>query len=131
MVERCCDECGTSLTVTARRAAETRVFCSRDCKSRHRVVSNYGLTRVAYNGMLEAQNGGCAICGAVAADAIGRRLVVDHDHLTGNVRGLLCSACNSGLGHFGDDPQRLSNSIDYLARHKVSDLIAHVQVEEH
>ncbi len=122
-MERPCDECGEVLIVTARRAAERRVFCSRECKSRNRVVGDYGLTRSEYNEMLETQEGGCAICRAPYADVRGRRLVVDHDHATGAVRGLLCMACNSGLGHFGDDPARMAAGIDYLARQKVNELI--------
>lgn len=122
MVVRPCVECGAELTLTARRANEERVFCSRECKSRHRQVAQHGLTRQDYLAMFEAQGGGCAICGAPAADVIGRRLVVDHDHLTGDVRGLLCSACNAGLGHFGDDPKRLEGAIRYLAGTLIADL---------
>jgi hypothetical protein len=45
--------------------------------------------------MLEAQGGGCALCGG--ADEY-RALAVDHDHRTGVVRGLLCTQCNLGVG---------------------------------
>lgn len=50
----------------------------------------------------------CMICGRE------EKLVVDHDHATGNIRGLLCNHCNRGLGHFGDNIQFLDNAIRYL-----------------
>jgi hypothetical protein len=53
-----------------------------------------GVTDDEYARMLEAQGGGCAICGARPKT---RRLHVDHDHATGKVRGLLCHRCNRAL----------------------------------
>lgn len=60
--------------------------------------------------MLAAQGGGCAIC--VVKDATH----VDHDHVTGKVRALLCATCNTGLGMFSDNPDILSNAAGYLRR---------------
>jgi hypothetical protein len=64
----------------------------------------FGITREDYNRMLDAQGGACAICGTSASDA--RRLAVDHDHETDQVRALLCGECNLGLGKFQDNPGR-------------------------
>jgi hypothetical protein len=72
----------------------------------------YGITAEDYNYMLEQQQGGCAIC--FQGNPSGRRLAVDHNHDTGEVRGLLCGSCNVGLGNFGDNVDNLEAAIDYL-----------------
>jgi len=75
----------------------------------------YGITIEQYDAMLEAQGGKCAICGTQNCRT-GKRLAVDHDHITGEVRGVLCYRCNTALGKFRDDPQILAKAIDYLHR---------------
>jgi len=79
----------------------------------------YGIGPEDVLAMLEDQDGRCAICGEEPPDPgpgkhKKRSLVVDHCHETGRVRGMLCNACNCGLGHFADDPERLAAAIDYL-----------------
>lgn len=64
----------------------------------------YGLTAEAQKALL-AQ--GCQICGDVATH-------IDHDHVSGMVRGGLCNNCNTGLGMFADDPVRLQRAVSYL-----------------
>jgi hypothetical protein len=54
----------------------------------------------------------CVICGST------RRLCIDHDHTTGNIRGILCTKCNAGIGMFDDNTTRLRLAIDYLNRSK-------------
>lgn len=61
--------------------------------------------------MIEAQNGICLICGDELV-----RPHVDHDHKTGNVRGILCFNCNGGLGKFKDDMSLLLSAVLYLDR---------------
>lgn len=51
----------------------------------------------------------CWICGSKV------RLCIDHNHETGNVRGLLCTKCNTGLGMFEDNPVKLERAIEYLS----------------
>lgn len=72
----------------------------------------YGITADIYAEMLEAQDGVCAICKRACPS--GRRLAIDHDHLTLKVRGLLCARCNAGIAQFQDTPALLSAAIDYL-----------------
>lgn len=72
----------------------------------------YGITLEDYTIMLTAQNGVCKICGKVNSG--GQMLAVDHDHMTGKIRGLLCSNCNSVLGYSKDDISILTKAINYL-----------------
>lgn len=84
-------------------------------KQRHDNLRKYGITQADYETMLVAQDGRCAICGSRDPGTRQHdRMVVDHDHATGLLRGLLCVACNRGLGNFGDDVHRLSSAIRYL-----------------
>lgn len=62
------------------------------------------------------QRGRCAICG-VEEQKLKRILYYDHDHLTGQGRGLLCHACNVGLGWFRENPQAMRAAADYIEKH--------------
>lgn len=64
-------------------------------RSRKHLLAQYSLSPEDYDAMLFAQDGHCKICPAGPG---ARRLAVDHDHVTGKVRGLLCPKCNSSLG---------------------------------
>jgi hypothetical protein len=75
----------------------------------------YGLTLDEYEEMLASQSGGCAICRRTDPGTINRKfLYVDHVHSTGEVRGILCARCNTGIGMFLDDPTLLLAAVSYL-----------------
>lgn len=74
----------------------------------------YGITRENYAQMLAGQDGACAICGGEQTHAWATRFSVDHDHETGEVRGLLCTNCNTLLGMANDDVDRLMAAAAYL-----------------
>lgn len=89
-------------------------------------IRSHGLSLVEYLLLYELQDGGCAVCGSRTRGPNGQasttRLTLDHAHschpggrgCRDCVRGLLCDACNRGIGTFGDDPARLRAAAAYL-----------------
>lgn len=80
----------------------------------------YGLTKEAFSELLSACDGLCQCCGIemerrVSASKSSSTLCVDHDHITGDVRGLLCRNCNMALGCIGHDPNVAKNMANYLS----------------
>ncbi len=72
----------------------------------------YDLTEQEFNKLYRIQRGACSICMAVPENPLD--LQVDHDHETGEVRGLLCGFCNRGIGMFYDRQYALARAIRYL-----------------
>jgi hypothetical protein len=95
---------------TQRRTRERRKPAAREDHLRRK----FGITQADYERMLATQGGGCAIC--ARAPRAGSSLHVDHDHESGEVRGLLCFRCNGGLGQFAEDEDRLGDAMAYLTR---------------
>jgi hypothetical protein len=86
-------------------------------RERVRNLAQFGLTIEDYDAMHEAQGGVCAICKQPETSSRGGkvyRLAVDHDHTTGQVRGLLCFKCNSSMGSFEKRNVPLENVIKFL-----------------
>ena len=85
-----------------------------------RVKHRYGLTIEQLRSMFENQEGLCATCARLMCLCIGRRVKcrtrahVDHDHITGKVRGMLCHDCNVAIGMMKDSPNRLRSAAQYL-----------------
>ena len=84
----------------------------RECRATYRSSINRGQFRAVISDAalvhLKTTTEECVICGSK------EQLVVDHDHVTGKVRGMLCNHCNRGLGHFRDDPMLLEFAAQYL-----------------
>lgn len=84
----------------------------------YKLKYNYSITKAEYNEMYTKQRGLCAICGKQESsrDSNGKPkyLAVDHHHTNGEVRGLLCSNCNTGIGLLGDNIDNLKSAIKYL-----------------
>ena len=82
----------------------------------HRLRTEYGLTVQEYEKMSEYQGHVCAICGK--PDPKFSNLAVDHCHESGQVRGLLCRLCNTGIGALGDNVEGLLKALEYLKRYE-------------
>ena len=84
----------------------------RTCRKEYRNANSRGKFRDVISDEdlqeLKATTTECVICGSA------EKLVVDHDHKTGEIRGMLCNHCNRGLGHFRDDPMLLEFAAQYL-----------------
>lgn len=97
------------------------IYCKTHFNVRQTQVNRkrmYGVSDEEYQRMLEDHDGVCAIClsNETALSRSGQvlPLAVDHDHISGVVRGLLCGRHNRGLGFFGDNPQLLLRAFTYL-----------------
>ena len=93
---------------------------------RHRTMRGRERTRAgityAHNDALLAKAKACALCEA-PFDVIGKRNrspILDHDHVTGRLREVLCNRCNKALGWFSDDPKLLRRAAAYLEKHQTA-----------
>ncbi len=86
--------------------------------------ANYGVSLDEYNALSHAQDDVCAICkqpeknrgGKKRTENVTPMLHVDHDHVTGKIRGLLCSECNTAIGMLHEDPNRIKALLKYLGK---------------
>jgi hypothetical protein len=95
----------------ARRDANYPQFRAIEIK---REMRKYGITVEQYEEMAAK---GCAICGAKQGETK-RRMPVDHCHVTGKVRAVLCMFCNTAIGKFRDDPDLCIKAAEYLKSHR-------------
>jgi hypothetical protein len=82
----------------------------RECKYRRHVARKYGLTVAEYDSLLAKQGPLCAVCN------VRPHRYVDHCHVTGVVRGLLCPTCNTAVGYMELHPLLASQASTYLTR---------------
>lgn len=129
-----CLQCTTSFTAPRK----TSKYCSMSCSNKYRYEKGkssgywvksqykayakrvYGLSLDDIEEMNKAQNYMCALCDIHISDLTGKKkkLCVDHDHVTGKVRGLLCESCNTVLGMAKDNTETLNRAVAYIERNK-------------
>lgn len=82
------------------------------------VARSYGITYHQYKDLLRSQHGSCAICQTDLGTLAPKSVHIDHDHVTDDVRGILCSRCNQALGLFKDSPQIMRRAAAYIEDHE-------------
>ena len=103
--KKICPQCGKEKTINE--YGKNSLSWCKACQVLRHKKEKYGLSPADYQTVLA---NGCEICGSHEA------LVIDHNHQTNHIRGVLCHHCNSGLGLFRDNPAILESAIDYLKR---------------
>ena len=116
---KCCGDTSTAENFYYQRAhGKIKINTSkcRDCQKEYQ--RRKAFPTASYEDLLKKQHGMCAICGVQEKDYIakhGKKFAIDHNHKTGQIRGLLCCKCNRGLGYFQDSITNLENAIAYLS----------------
>lgn len=87
-----------------------------DRQAGYKLLSTYGVTLDQYNEKLKTQNNVCAVC--LKECSSGRKLSVDHNHETGQIRGLLCLNCNRAIGNLKDNLNIINNMANYLKQYE-------------
>ena len=108
-----CKECTKTRLKTAESQSPVRV------RERH-LRRKYDISLEEYDQMVALQGGKCALCPATTPGGKhnNEHWFVDHDHVTGKVRELLCCDCNLVLGIIKDSPEHLGRMITYILKHK-------------
>lgn len=115
--EKACKLCGHKFTPQAPSEHYCSDFCKRYAYVNKYYERNYHITLDEYLNLAEKQDFKCALCGQMnfaMKDIHSGALVVDHDHQTGKVRGLLCHNCNRALGLLADNKETINKIIPYL-----------------
>lgn len=112
-----CRKCGSLFSPSA----PSHLYCNQSCAdyshNENYLKRTYKITMELYVKMLEEQKNRCKICGGdgfLMSENHKLKLVVDHCHSSGAIRGLLCHNCNRGLGLFKDSSEVLNKAIQYL-----------------
>lgn len=125
ITQKVCKNCGvTKLVQEFYSVMRSDRYKSSSCKECQKVKSvmrhiekKFGLTTEGYKKLYEQQMGLCAICHK--PELRNKILSVDHDHANGNIRGLLCQLCNTGLGHFHDSVDLLIKATKYVQKYSI------------
>lgn len=115
--QKFCGKCGKATRISLQRIPRRLAIRSR---GRQRQLAKFGITLIEYENLLKKQLGCCAICKQPerrldnSASGKIKSLALDHHHLTGKLRGLICQDCNLAVGLLKDDPKLVKSLLYYL-----------------
>jgi Recombination endonuclease VII len=115
---RPCEYCTAEFSSVDGRTKYCGDECARTAKSLRESFRRYGITMQEYRRLWLKQEGVCAICHQPERTERNNLLTIDHDHVTGHIRGLLCSHCNRAIGLLQDDPKVIAAAAAYVRRHR-------------
>jgi hypothetical protein len=108
-----CKECKYTENTAWRQENKEKVleYRAKDTWNLKKRCSRYAITEKQFLDMFNTQNSCCKICDStITID----NSAIDHNHATGDIRGILCKTCNRALGMFKDSPKILEKALDYL-----------------
>jgi hypothetical protein len=117
-LKRLCRYCGAEFESPDGRQHYCSDDCTKTAKSLREAFRRYGMGMDEYRLAALRQQGVCAICKQSERTERNRLLTIDHDHVTGQVRGLLCSQCNRAIGLLGDDPATIHAAALYVEKNR-------------
>src|SRR5438445_8912572 len=116
--------CACGAEVTTKVGTPVCPACRKDqrpgarVRERARTLRAYGLTEADWDALIRRQQDRCAVCRTDKPGGRGERWHIDHDHVTGQVRGLLCGKCNTAIGMLQDDPEVIQAAARYVRKHR-------------
>jgi recombination endonuclease VII len=122
-VTRSCRYCSVSYSSPDGRQHYCSAECTRTAKSLREAFRRYGITMQEYRAVWVRQGGVCAICKQPERTERNHLLTIDHDHVMGHVRGLLCSQCNRAIGLLQDDPKVIEAAARYVRENRQMKLL--------
>jgi hypothetical protein len=109
-----CEDCRLARNAYHKEWKRTHPESTRASMVKAELKRKYGLTPEERDHMIARQGGLCAVCGTNKPAGRHGLFNVDHNHKTGQVRAMLCTACNHGIGKFFDSPHLLHLAAEYL-----------------
>lgn len=116
VIDKYCVVCEVPFSKEVGPNSKRTKYCSRKCHDTAKRVNTYGITFQEFNEMVRQQNFKCLICERDFTDMISKHITIDHNHDTGEVRGILCLNCNQGLGQFKDNVDYVKAAVRYLEK---------------
>ncbi len=93
------------------------IACTPEANRKSDLTKKYNLTHEQYEAMLASQGGGCAICGSSDPGTRNKHMMIDHNHATGAVRGILCGPCNRTIERLENVSNWAIRALQYLAKY--------------